>query len=88
MPLNICAVRHNWKRVNGIDKKTIDRLKVYNQAYCNSKQIFLLQSISFRYEEDDGSLFWKKINENFNNNCSIYIYYYICIELYGDTFMD
>jgi hypothetical protein len=64
MPLNICASLDTIEknRVNGIDKKTIDRLKVVcNQAYCNSKTNFPFCSQLALGEEDDGSLFWKKL---------------------------
>jgi len=64
MPLSICASLDTIEKnnVNGIDKKTIDRLKkVCQQAYCNSKTNFPFCAQLASGDDDDASAFWKKL---------------------------
>jgi hypothetical protein len=64
MPLSICASLDTIEKnnVNGIDKKTIDRLKtVCKQAYCDSKSNYPFCAQLAAGDDDDAGKFWKKL---------------------------
>jgi len=64
MPLNICSSLDTIEKnkVNGIDKKTIERLKkVCQQAYCNSKTNYPFCAQLASGDDDEEGLFWKKV---------------------------